>query len=245
MRLKFRSLHPLAENGIHIWKVEIGNLPAHFQSFLGILAEDELKRQERFLIAEKKFQYVATRGVLRTLLGLYTQSPPEALEFTYDEHGKPSLTHPIDLQFNISHSSNLALMAFTRNQEVGIDLERMRPIEHMQAIADRVFTADENIFLRSLKDSEAQLDFFFRCWARKEALMKALGTGFAYALSCSLKVFDAQGKAKSSCNENGKKWSLHELQPDPAFRAALAVSQSKMKIKNYSFNVLLERSSLW
>jgi 4'-phosphopantetheinyl transferase len=245
MNSEFPSLYPLGKNKVHVWKIELGSLTPHFSPLLALLSEDELKRQERIQIQTKKFQFVITRGILRTLLGLYTRTPAQAIQLSYDSFGKPALTPPSSLNFNLSHSGDLALLALTQGSELGVDIERVRAMKNIFGIAERVFTPTENDLLSSFTSSEAQLDFFFRCWARKESLMKAMGTGFAYAHSCSLEIFNSEGVAQSSWTENGQKWSLHELLPDSRYRAALAVAAENREIENYSLKVLLERSSLW
>src|SRR5919199_1621700 len=115
------------------------------------------------------------------------QAPPQ-LCFTYGRHGKPALatgTGGVPLRFNVSHSHGLALYAITRDREVGVDVERIRPEVAQEKIAERFFSPREVTVLRALP-TPLQATAFFACWTRKEAYIKATGDG----LSLSLKQFD-------------------------------------------------------
>lgn len=99
------------------------------------------------------------------------------MQFTYDEHGKPPLAHGrLSLAFNLSHSGRLVLLALTSAAPVGIDVERVKASTDLAAIAHRFFSPAERVELaRISRDGYAEA--FYRCWARKEAHLKAIGEG--------------------------------------------------------------------
>ena len=83
------------------------------------------------------------------------------------------------MKFSLSHSKSIAVLAVDHAQPVGVDVEDVRPIE--EDVADRHFSATELTDLRGLK-GEAWLAGFYRCWTRKEAILKAEGVGLSRAL---------------------------------------------------------------
>jgi 4'-phosphopantetheinyl transferase len=219
----------LSNDEVHVWRVSL-DLPApHVQSLQQTLAPDELDRTERFHFQIHRQRFIVTRGLLRVILGRYLNIEPNQLHFSYSDYGKPALIPPPAqeaLNFNVSHSHELALYAITRNRHIGIDVEYVHPISEIERIAERFFSAQENAVLRTLPQTE-KLNAFFKCWTRKEAYIKAKGEG----LSAPLDQFDvslAPGEPARLLNVRGdpqevSRWSLQELIPGPGYVAALAV----------------------
>ena len=169
------------------------------------------------------------RGLLRTMLAHYLSVDPSEVQFTYSLQGKPSLAREHGdptLSFNLSHSDDLAAYAFGRVPEIGVDVERIRPVPEIEGIAASFFSVTERDALLKLPGSERQVGFF-NCWTRKEAYIKATGDGLAHPLdlfdvslapdqpAALLRVDDAPWHASD--------WSLTALTPAPGFSGALAV----------------------
>ena len=96
-----------------------------------LLSEGERQRAERFLREEDRTRFVAARAMLRRAVGLDLGVAPERVAFDYGPHGKPALTPPLHesgLRFNLSHSADRALLATVRGRELGVDLEKLRPV---------------------------------------------------------------------------------------------------------------------
>ncbi|MEP6707251.1 MAG: 4'-phosphopantetheinyl transferase superfamily protein [Pyrinomonadaceae bacterium] len=177
------------------------------------------------------------RGILRRLLGRYLEMEPDRLRFSYGPHGRPALVEPDvgrGLCFNLSHSNGLALYAFTRHREIGIDIERVRPEMVNEQIAERFFAPEEVTSLRALR-SDIQLEAFFHCWTRKEAFIKAGGEGLSLPLDrfvVSLRpgepaaILSIEGDA-----ETAALWSLREIRPGTGYVAALAVKGHGWRLK--------------
>lgn len=231
------ELLTLPEDEIHVWRASQYCPPSQFQEFELTLAEDERSRAARFCLQKDREQYVVTRGILRALLGMYVGENPSRLRFAYTPYGKPSLSHEcqnLGICFNVSHSGGLAILAFTRNREVGVDIEQIRSDFASQEIAERFFSAREARMLRSL-GNEVRDVAFFNCWTRKEAYIKAVGEG----LSMPLHQFDvslAPGEpAALLCTRPDRRealrWNLRELIPGPGFVAAIAVRSGGALLK--------------
>ncbi len=216
----------LAGDEVHLWFASLERTGSEVLHFTGVLSEDEGARAARFLFERDRRRFVVARGWLRTILGGYLQTPPGAIRFAYGEFGKPVLPDAGDLCFNLSHSDERVLCAVTRERQVGVDLERLRPMPEMDAIAAQVFSAREQAAYRSVAP-DARARAFFNGWTRKEAYIKAIGDG----LSCPLERFDVSltpGEPARLLGVEGDlaapaRWTLHAWDPEPGCVAAVAV----------------------
>ena len=119
---------------------------------------------------------------MRRILGSYLRRSPESLVYREAEGGKPELvltTNEPPLRFNLSHSKSIALLAVCLDSEIGVDVEDIRPIE--RDVATRFFSPAEIASMAPL-DGEAWFDAFYRCWTRKEAILKVEGMGLRIPL---------------------------------------------------------------
>ncbi|HJQ12525.1 MAG TPA: 4'-phosphopantetheinyl transferase superfamily protein [Gemmatimonadaceae bacterium] len=121
-------------------------------------------------------RYVVARGILRNLLSGFTGTSPKKLRFDYGASGKPSLSDRHDIHFNISHSADLGLFAFSPDRPVGVDVENERPVRRLLDVAQRFMTDTE---LRALADipADKRNSEFLRSWVVREARLKAEGKG--------------------------------------------------------------------
>ncbi|MCS6806443.1 MAG: 4'-phosphopantetheinyl transferase superfamily protein [Acidobacteriota bacterium] len=219
----------LLPDHVHVWRVTSRQPDTVVAWLRSLLASDEQQRADRFHFEKDRRQFIVARGVLRTLLAGYLNIEPGQIRFCYSRYGKPQLDgdDPNNLlRFNLSHSHGLALMAFALNRELGIDVEWLRADLACDDIAKRFFSPAEQAALRALPAAQ-RLQGFFNCWTRKEAYIKAIGTG----LSMPLDQFDvslAPGEparllAVRSQPSQMQRWSLEALDLGPDFAAAVAV----------------------
>jgi 4'-phosphopantetheinyl transferase len=165
----------LADGAVHVWRAD---LTAVAEDLGNLLSTDERARAERMVDARNGELWRRSRGLLRALLGHYLQRDPSSLRFSTGEHGKPELaddTSPT-VDFNMSHSGQLSLYAFSDAGAVGVDVEIARRPTDEVAIAARVLGASEAARLQAL-DPAARRREFLRAWTRYEAELKCLGTG--------------------------------------------------------------------
>lgn len=161
-------------------------------------------------------------------MGHYLCVEPRRLLFRYGKHGKPALADTFDrgtILFNMSCSDGLALYGFTRDHEIGVDIERIRDIPEMGEIVERFFSAGEKRVFRALPEAMKR-QAFFNCWTRKEAFIKAKGEGLRIGLN-EFEVSLAPGEQAAVLTTNGdpqeaSRWSLREL--DPGFDSVAAVA---------------------
>jgi 4'-phosphopantetheinyl transferase len=169
---------------IHVWHAALDRDEKILGQLESTLSLEEKARADRFHFVNDRNRFVVARGLLRELLGGYLHQAPSGLEFSYGQHGKPSLSGgnaSSGLSFNLSHSSGLVVYAIARERNLGIDVEHVRPESAGEDIAQRYFSAREVSDLRTVPP-EARVEGFFHCWTRKEAYLKATGMGLQIPL---------------------------------------------------------------
>jgi 4'-phosphopantetheinyl transferase len=140
------------------------------------LSPDERHRAQRYVREDAARTFAGFRAQVRRVLGALLQRSPESLEFEYGSAQKPHLRDG-SLEFNLSHSGELALLAVAGADPVGIDIERVVESTDLLSIAQRVFLPDERAIICG-ETGEPSACRFFEQWTLKEALLKATGTGF-------------------------------------------------------------------
>jgi 4'-phosphopantetheinyl transferase len=197
---------------------------------LAILSDDERARAARFVRARDRRRFARCRAALREILGALLGEPADSLKFRSFAKGKPELDRGPGviepLRFNLSHSDNLALVAVGLGREVGVDLERFRPISEAERIVASFFTTAEQEAFAAIREPD-RAAAFLRGWTRKEAVLKGFGMGISglaarhetgFGASPLMGVFtQAQPVARVD------RWMMWEAAPRPGFVAALAV----------------------
>lgn len=220
----------LASDEVHVWRLALEQPSDRINMLARLLSLDEQTRVDRFHFEHDRRRFIVSHGSLRQILGRYLNLEPNCLRFDTGTHGKPYLAEEFsrsEIHFNLTHSHELALCAITRQHEIGIDLEHLRPLSDMLDIAARYFSTAEYLALCSLPESQ-KLQGFFNCWTCKEAYLKATGGGLAQGLDhfqVSLKPDEPpQLLAVASLPAEIAYWSLISLNPAPQYTAALVIS---------------------
>ena len=160
---------------VHVWVASLDVTDERYDAFVRVLPAAERDRSESLApIAARRF--VVARGILRTLLAGFTGTSAEMLRFDYGSSGKPFLVDRGDIHFNISHSADLGLFAFSPDRPVGVDVENERPVRRLLDVAQRFMSDDE---LRSLVETapDERDAAFLKAWVVREARLKAEGRG--------------------------------------------------------------------
>jgi 4'-phosphopantetheinyl transferase len=212
----------LEEGEIHVWRACLDCEDAVLRQFEATLAPDEKARAGRFFFERDRNCFIAARGVLRELLARYLNRAPAGLDFDYGPQGKPTLRTELprsSVQFNVSHSHGLALLAFAVGRRLGVDVELVRPNFGGEDLADRYFSPQEIMELQRLP-APLQDEGFFLCWTRKEAYVKARGEGLHIPLK-SFHVSLTPGEPERLQTADSSHWSLRSLRPNPGYVGAL------------------------
>src|SRR6266496_4797146 len=211
----------LGAGEIHVWTTSLEPGREALADYSSMLSPDETVRAGRFHFERDRNRFIAGRGWLRAVLARYWQRHPGRLRFAYNSRGKPALADsPGTLHFNLAHCEGLALLAVTRTCEVGIDVERVRPLSDADSIAGRFFSASESEGLKGLPDVQKPRAFF-NLWTRKEAWLKATGDGISDSLNQVEVSFLAGEPARLirlfGKTEGVQNWTLRELVPAADF----------------------------
>jgi 4'-phosphopantetheinyl transferase len=214
---------------IRVWRAELDRSEPATAALAALLAPDERARAERFRFERDRRRFTVGRGLMRTLLGKILGIAPEEIAFSYGTRGKPELARPRDsgLEFNLSHSNGLALLATSWERAVGIDIEYQGKEIDFLGIADRFFTPQELAQIRGQPEAATQRTAFFRGWARKEAFLKARGDGLWVGLDQFEVSIDPPAPARVVWTawdpDEAGRWTLLDLDVHPGFASALVV----------------------
>jgi 4'-phosphopantetheinyl transferase len=209
---------------VQVWKV---NLEVHdWPQQLAMLSTEERDRAGRFVFEQDRRRFVVARAALRQLVGLHVNVPPRNICLSVQPHGKPRLVaseHTDMLRFNVSHSENLALIAISCKREVGVDVERIRPLVGFEDIAMHYFAPAERRTLRRAAPDD-RLALFYRYWTLKEAYLKADGVGMHVRLDTVDVSATSADPIVLPALDSGVPttgWSARTLDLEPGYAAAL------------------------
>ncbi|WP_295427723.1 4'-phosphopantetheinyl transferase superfamily protein [uncultured Thiodictyon sp.] len=167
----------IAPGELHLWHLHADGRGDDLESALALLGERQRRRALGMTHQGYRERYIRAQAGLRRVLGLYLGLPPQALGFTYGPAGKPAAAQALGvLEFNLTTTADLALVALSRGGEVGIDCEWLRPRRDLEAIARRMFSPAQVRALLATPQAE-RLAFFYRAWTALEADAKADGRG--------------------------------------------------------------------
>lgn len=172
------------EGALDLWSIDLEVARAR-SSDQAVLSDAERARRDRLLVPEKARQFALARAALRDILSLYAGQEPSCLALATGEHGKPLLVGRPEIVFNLSHSGNRALLgvvltARSKPVRLGVDVEEIRGRRPLDGIAKRFFAAAEHAVYRQASDA-GRVALFYRAWTRKEAYLKAWGTGLTFS----------------------------------------------------------------
>lgn len=190
-------------------------------------------------------RFIAAHAALRTILGDALGIAPPEVVFTAGEYRKPGLAPHLNAggwQFNMAHSGNRAIIALTRHRRIGVDIEAVTRTYDDLCEITRTFSAAEREQLAAVPPAEAAIAFY-RCWTRKEALLKAVGTGIlgkmdAFTVSISpgpanlLHTDPSFGRAED--------WTLVPLDSEyesDRYAAALAIEGTEVSIRSSTLHI--------
>lgn len=167
----------LGAEDLHLWRIDCGPGGASLDAQWGVLSDRERERAERLRLARHRERYVRAHGGLRRILAHYMRNAAQLIVFAYGPAGKPSLmASENQVEFNMTTSDDLALVAISAHSPVGIDCEQIRPRTELRSLARRMFTAEAAERIATAGDDD-RLDLFYRAWTAMEAGVKADGRG--------------------------------------------------------------------
>lgn len=223
---------------VDVWLISC-ELSKRVDSSAQLLSSEERERVSRFHGAADRNRFRVTHTAMRMILAQYLNVGPQELSFSSDIGVKPELASQFKdtgIQFNLSHSSELALLAVARGAKVGIDVERINPQFPIDEISERFFSAAEISTLNALP-AEEKVEAFFSCWTRKEAYIKAIGKGLSVPLDSFEVAFGSARSAALVAIRNNpaelSRWSMYELKVPAGYKGALVVEGTVDRIRQF------------
>jgi 4'-phosphopantetheinyl transferase len=221
--------HP---RSVDVWHISAVSPAVDLSALAQVLDPDETARAARFYFEPDRRQFIVARGVLRCLLCSRLGVRPRDVHLWYGLHGKPRVDG--SLAFSVAHSAGFVAIAISSGGDIGIDVEKIDPAIEAMQIAEAFYSRSETESLRRLHGAE-RVQSFFRCWARKEAYLKAIGDGLSRALG----DFDvAVGPTERSAllrvrwdPSEVDRWYLSDLPLHPAYACTLAVEHGPVGLR--------------
>lgn len=208
----------LPDDEIHVWVLELDRSSCNSQ----LLSHEEQERADRFVRENDRERFKVAHASLRQILGRYLNEAPLSLAFDANPAGKPFLAEPRcanRITFNLAHSEQYGLLAVTRHREVGIDIEVERNLDDLNDMARQIMSSPEFQAFRSTAPELAS-EIFFGLWTRKEAVLKAIGSGLSIdPRDLDLGIESCQAKVSL----RGTSWSVAPLKELLPLKAAIAV----------------------
>ena len=233
----------LADDEIHIWLSYLNVHQARLKHLYPLLSDEEKERSERFKFYKHRKLFIASHGFLHATLARYIPLPENGILFSHNEYGKPSIISKQNqegIQFNLSHSNNLAILAICKHNQLGIDIEFTERKTDWQGIFRRFYTQNEQKELLKLPE-ETQKNAFFKIWTRKEAHMKVTGQGLhlppdKFEVSVPPKQAEFLGNLKAADNNFYKMQDIALPEMFTDYHACLSANFDFKKLRQFIYS---------
>jgi 4'-phosphopantetheinyl transferase len=199
----------LAPDVVDVWMAPLDVGEKKMDNFLHRLSPSEQKRVGALLEERAVHQYVVSRAMQRQLLANYVGGSPSDITFGVVAMGKPTLYKPnhIGLKFNTTHSGNLVIIAVTKDRDVGVDTEKVRPVPRALRVAKRFYSDEEYTMLAALPESELDRAFL-SIWVRREGTAKARGDSVWRGLA---------SWKNGALEQSAREWTVEPIDLGPDF----------------------------
>lgn len=220
----------LNSRDLHLWIIDLHVNTRQEKKYFEFLSTSEKEKALRYKFDKDRIAAVVSRGVLRILSAAYLNGNATALTFDYGEFGKPSLKNHKNFYFNVSHSYKMAVIGFSIDQEIGTDIEYLKNDIEVMDIAENFFSKKEISALGAIPEAE-QIKAFYRCWTRKESIIKALGSGLSFPLDSFAVSLDHDYRATLLQTDweltEKQYWEMFSFHPSQDYIIAAAIRQKE------------------
>jgi len=223
----------LQPNKIHIWHTYINKQLKNIDFYQNLLSLQEKEKIHNIYLKENKKKYIITHGVLRYILSLYVDINPSEINFFYNIHSKPYLDieqNKNSINFNLSHSDNIVIYAIVKNDELGVDIEKIRSNINIDKLAKRYFSQKELTLFENISENK-KVKTFFSIWTKKESYLKAKSLG----ISSPLCEIDVSSNLIKNNNDENDLWKFESLKINSKYVATLAIQNKDYSIEYFHF----------
>jgi len=216
---------------VDVWLLQLGGNGSKISN--SCLSTDELARAASFRFERHREEFVSCRNTLRSLLGRYLDADPADIHISSGPNGKPYVSGALAelIEFNVSHSGDRALFAFSR-EEIGVDVELCDPQFIEPGTLDICLSPSERKTFDTL-DIEEQTRVFFETWTAKEAYLKLAGDGLT--IEPNLIDLNCSTGSLTCTTIGGRDIYFHRLPEISGYSSALASYSSIAEVRSYIF----------
>lgn len=194
------------------------------ESLIDFLSPEEKKRAYQIQSEHEQRLFITTRATLRSTMADHLAMEPDAIPFYYGINGKPFVKSIDNIQFSVSHSMDFFVEAFIQDKAIGVDVEFLNREFDLDKLSGFLLTSNE---LQKFQSSyvNARSEHFINCWTRKEAVLKAMGSGFSFPPSQLEVSFlkDEIPNVLATQWPGQSDWHLESLDFPGKYRGAVAV----------------------
>lgn len=229
----------MIDPGVDIWVAHLDEVAGEMERFRALLDGAEMERVARLRSDLARRRFTARHGIRRLLLAAYLEQQPEQIAFPPAEGQKPRLQglNPDGLHFNESASDELAVLAVAQGVELGIDVERIRPVPDAASIVARFGSPAERAAYCAHPADDVS---FLRWWTAKEAFVKAVGTGLDHPLDAFSIGFPSDDGPRllevDGSRDAATGYWLTELTPAAGYVGALVVTGRPSRIRQHRWS---------
>lgn len=216
---------------VTVWRIPLDPARSPDAEALVELSEAERARAALFATDALRNRWLTAHVAMRRILARELGVRPDEIAYGAGTAGKPFIASPAGsgVEYSFSDSGDLALLAVGRGGALGVDVEAHRPISDLEGVAERFFAPEERIALFALPEAERRAGFY-RLWTRKEAYIKAIGTGLGYALDrfvVTIGVEDVRLVREDDDATAAERLSLHTIAVPSGYEGALIGPRSE------------------
>jgi len=224
---------------IHTWLVNVDDVLHKIEILNRVISKDEKEKATKFRFKKDQNIFIISRGVLRILSAYYLNMGAKNIVFKYGEYGKPEYDFYSDLKFNISHSGDLIVLSFAKDFDIGVDIEKVKDDFDVLEIASNFFSTLEIETLKKIPKAQ-QVYYFYRCWTRKEAFIKAKSLGLSFPLDSFSVCISSDKKTEllETKWNNAEKdtWKLFTFSPQQNYIGAISIQSDVKAVDYFNFN---------
>jgi len=224
----------LKEGSIDVWSVDLKVAEQRIDPLAEVLSDRERERAAGFMFADHRRRFIASHYAVRRVLAAYCDISPCVLQFREGTSGKPALVADeryAGLEFNLSHSQDLAVIAVASQDPVGVDIEYLHEVPDLEAIAARWFAPVEYDELMRIPQ-DRRPGSFLSLWTRKEAYVKVVD-GLSTPLDKFVVSLDSSRPTPVDVVDDGltlTDWWIHPLPSVPGYVGAVAARGANRKL---------------
>lgn len=227
---------PLTEESVHVWTIALDQGKESIGNSVTVLDDLERKRAESMATPKLRARFICAHASLRKVLAIYAKTSSRELQFMTGTHGKPELAPPhMNFRFNLSHSGELAAVAVSAHHEVGVDVESHRTRRGFDTIVASLHPGERRDLTETGKANDPRA--ILQCWTRKEAYLKALGTGLQvepHTFQVSAHPDHPPRVLQPCAIDTAESWSMHDLNCGADYSGAVVAEGSVTSVVMFS-----------